>query len=55
MVKTLDYFLNVLYTQVEYNLMNKNIRVNETIYKGGNIVGIFRYCKKKSTVKVFYN
>ena len=55
MVKTLDYFLNVLYTQVEYNLMNKNIRANETIYKGGNIVGIFRYCKTKSTVKVFYN
>ena len=55
MVKTIDYFLNLWYTQVENNYTNKNIRANETIYKGGNIVGIFRYCKKKSTVKVFYN
>ena len=44
MVKTLDHFLKLLYTQGEDSQNNKNTKVNETIiYIGGNIVGIFRW------------
>lgn len=44
MVKTLDHFLNLRYTQGEDNKRRKNKKANETaIYIGGNIVGIFRW------------
>ena len=44
MVKTLDHFLNLRYTQSENNQSYKNKKINETaIYIGGNIVGIFRW------------
>ncbi|EFM24975.1 hypothetical protein HMPREF9225_1334 [Peptoniphilus duerdenii ATCC BAA-1640] len=44
MVKTLDYFLNLLYTQGEDSQSYKNKKINETaIYIGGKIVGIFRW------------
>ncbi len=44
MVKTLDHFLNLRYTQGEDNKRRKNTKANETaIYIGGNIVGIFRW------------
>ena len=44
MVKTLDHFLNLRYTQNEDNQTYKNAKANENvIYIGGNIVGIFRW------------